>query len=820
MQEETKAYLESRKTGDIFETFKTDLLEAFGGKDLGRVLNRIKSVFGGKSASSLLNARNAGLGLLLINQLSGYEEKKQSHVHSLETEYLSKRYKLIVEKLGSQDWDAEDHFQLLVYFLGEEKAGYAVHAWKQIPFQMYQTGYFRRSFRSPNDPELWRRHQINFIIWVIGQAYTTEYDSRHNRIQTYFDLTLTEQLRYSHLLGETNPQLFRLWAAAIDLGNAAVFQMAEDIIFNKDPEGKVTRSIIKALLNSNDQKSWNLIEKLALAAQKQEGLRQTIFEALDETSTGALKYMIRVIIDHNLARFSSVVRAVDVWAGLGWESERENTVRSFLEKAAYYLENEGEIPKGLSSENNADIYMALWAQGVYDVEKTIPYLQELVRTGDAQKRTLAVLFAEQTANYKIRMPIFISVLGDAELQPLGAAAAFIFHTVQVGTNDKYYNHYYPHLFDMLNIAYKRVTVKEKTFEGFIFSWMKIHFERRNFLRSMVCLVGDLPDRLHLLVSYVEDMDADTKRMLSRKILPEYVAYDYKAGTQPETSLSDFQHRYAFLILKDRSEFDIGYKALYFEQLTRDELAVIPDWLKRKAAGFRGHVIKLLLRQKDKALVPVVTALLSEGDLEQRLAGMDILLQLRKENRLLRESDGWVEQLLERKTVSPKEQILLDQLSTRKKSEAYSAANGFGLYDPKTLVPVTKPALDKNSTYEQMLRKNPFGLSMPMVEIRKAFEELGDLLEIHKGFEYEVEDYTNAKEKILLGNLFRQKSQRKDYPTRRDAYLDYPLPEVWESWFVKWGFQPLDLLILNKTYLGPRMNTDKFCPDSCRKRRIF
>ena len=28
--------------------------------------------------------------------------------------------------------------------------------------------------------------------------------------------------------------------------------------------------------------------------------------------------------------------------------------------------------------------------------------------------------------------------------------------------------------------------------------MKIHFERSNFLRSMVCLVGDFPDRLHLV----------------------------------------------------------------------------------------------------------------------------------------------------------------------------------------------------------------------------------------------------------------------------------------------------------------------------------
>ncbi len=800
MQEETKAYLETRKKTDIFETFKTQLLEASGGKDMGRVFNRIKSVFHGKTATPLLNSRNAELGLLLINQMSGYDEKSNPHADFIEVEYLSKRYKRMVEILAEKPWETEDQFKLLEYFLGEEKAAYAAHAWYQIPFQMYQTGYTRRSFRSPNDPELWRRHQINFIIRIIAQSYTTAYDSKYNRTHTYFDLTIVEQMRYSHLLGESNPQLFRLWSAAIDQGNAEVFQIAEDILFNRDPEGKVTRSILKALLNSSQQKSWELVEKLTLAAQKQEGLRQTIFEALDETSIGALKYMIRVIIDHNLARFSSVVRAVDVWVGLGWESERENTVRSFLEKASYYLENEHEIPKGVYSENNADSYMALWAQGVYDVEKTLPFLNDLIRTGNAQKRTLAVLFADQTANYKIRMPVFISVLGDPELQPLGAAAASIYHTVQIGANDQYYNRYYPHLFDMLHTTFKRVTTKEKTFESFIFSWMKIHFERRNLLKSMVCLVGEFTDRLHLVVSYVEDMDAETKRMLSRKILPKYTEYNYKPGIKAETALSEFQHQYAFLILKDRSEFDIAFKALFFEQLTREELAVIPDWLKRKAAGFRGHVIRLLLRQKDKALIPVVTTLLTEGDIEQRLAGMDILLQLRKENRLGRESNAWIENLLERKTISPKEQILLDQLSTGRKTDDFSAAYGFGLYDPKTLGPVVKPSIDKNSAYERLLNKNPCGLSMPIEKIRHAFDELASLLETHKGFEYEVETYTNSKEKILLGNLFRQKSQKLSYPTKRDAYLDYPLPEVWEEWYFKWEFQPFDLLILKNTYL--------------------
>ena len=61
----------------------------------------------------------------------------------------------------------------------------------------------------------------------------------------------------------------------------------------------------------------------------------------------------------------------------------------------------------------------------------------------------------------------------------------------------------------------------------------------------------------------------------------------RQGLNRKASLSEFQHQYAFLILKDRSEFDIAYKALYFEQLTREELAVIPDWLEKKSSRIPG-----------------------------------------------------------------------------------------------------------------------------------------------------------------------------------------------------------------------------------------
>ena len=142
---------------------------------------------------------------------------------------------------------------------------------------------------------------------MIPQDYLWENYSSNKR--KFYDLSVSEQARFSHYFPQIS--LFRLWSAALDAGNEEVFRQLEDIIFSKDEIGKVTREIIKALLNSEKKEAWQLVEKLLLAAQRQEGLRQTVLEALDETSIGGLKYMINVIISNKLARFSSVVRAID-----------------------------------------------------------------------------------------------------------------------------------------------------------------------------------------------------------------------------------------------------------------------------------------------------------------------------------------------------------------------------------------------------------------------------------------------------------------------------------------------------------------------------
>jgi len=785
MEQTANPLLERKKIPDPFVQYKSDLLKAYQGEAAGGLIGRI---FSGKREPSLLTKDNAELGLLLINQHPTHKDTASDWSNFPTATFGGERY-MSIGKLTEDNWDSPGNFNLLVYFFGEETARYVRHAWQQMRYQMYQKGHSRRSFRSPDNRGIYFQRQIDFIIHILRKPFNQVYDNGY-RYQ-YFDLDLLEQIRYNHLVGDNNQEVFRVWSSAIDMDNEEVFALLEDIVYGKDTEGKVTRSIIKALLNSQKPDAWTIVEKLLLAAQRQEGLRQTVLEAMDETSIGALKHFIRVILDNDLVRFSSVIRSVDVWAGMGWHSEKESTVRSFLEKAAQYLDNVDAIPVAIRSENNADVYMALWAQAVYDVEKTIPYLQELVVNGNLEKRTLALFFASQTYHFKIRMPLCYAILEDPQLQPLAVAAPEI---EAMATNDaEYYNQHFPDLFDRLNTVYQKVTVKEKTFESYIFSWWKMRFERKELLKALLPLVGESPQRLQTLIEYLEDMDSELKRSLCRKILPDYAGWGPPNQQLNRKPLTENQRSFALLMLRDRSEFEVGFKALQDESFSTEELAPFPDWLKRKGAGFRGNILTILLRQDAGKLVPVIEQLL-KGDGEQRLAGLDILLQLHKEKRSLPQASGWIEEFRQRK-ISPKEEILLSQLTVSGEAKDISAANGYGIYDPKKCAPVIKPAIDKDSLYERLLARRPYGLSKSMATIKEAMLDLSGLIVKHASHEYEIENYMNTREKVLLGNMFRERVIGKTYPTKEEQYASYPLPETWSEWYEKWKLEPEDISIL-------------------------
>ena len=750
------------------------------------LVSTLKSVYDGTASHELLTKRTAEIALQLMGKL---QEKEQ--VSFVAYALTDERYKRIVALLPEKEWDDEEAYNLLRFLFGDERAAYVKHAWNKFPNLMYMSGWNRRSYRSPGRREKYLPNQLAFLKGMMMQVHTYGPDTKYQYV--CYDLSITEQIIWDHQHG--TQYIYHMWAAAIDLGNEAVFKVCEDIIYNKEPIGKVCEGVIRALLLSEREDAWKLVEQLLLAAQRQEGLRQTVLEALDDCSTGALKYMIKVVVDHKLARFSSVVRALDVWAGIGWESEKESAVNRFLEKANTYLSDPSLIPAAIKSEDYSDIYMGLWAQGVYDVEQTLPYLLELARSPSMQKRSIAQVFVDDTSHYPLMLPVGRIGIEDESLAVVALAINVL--TEVINDDPPYYNEQCPDLFDKLHAIVLRSDVKEKTFDNMPFSWMRNNYSRNDVLEAMLPLILEKQDRLDLIMSYFDDMSLDVKSTMSRKIMKAYARSRWEDHVKLEP-LTPFQRGFSLRIIKERGESlqTTGFKALSTVELTTEELKVFKDLLKRKSGGTRNQIIGILLKQPETLLIAVLKELL-EGDGEQRLAGLDIALQLQQQQRLLNEMQPLLEAFRTRKSIPQKEAILLDQLSSEGTGAiVYDSSNGYGLYDPSAIKPIVKPVPDTADFYHQCLAEGDFGLSLPAEKIKQALKDLYTLFLENKDFEYQVEGYNNNVETVLLGQLFSRMVRTPDANlSPEEEYANYPLPERWKEWYAQSGLTPRDLYIL-------------------------
>src|SRR5262249_4411620 len=107
--------------------------------------------------------------------------------------------------------------------------------------------------------------------------------------------------------------LGRLLAAVIDAGGEtgeAVFDILLASARGEHEVGAMGRHVTRALLSASRSDGWTFVEKLLLAAQREEGLRQVVLEAVDEAHPEAFRRMLHVILENDLSRFSAVTRAM------------------------------------------------------------------------------------------------------------------------------------------------------------------------------------------------------------------------------------------------------------------------------------------------------------------------------------------------------------------------------------------------------------------------------------------------------------------------------------------------------------------------------
>lgn len=611
-------------------------------------------------------------------------------------------------------------------------------AWQLRGRLPYQISWQRRAFRAPDSLEATRAARLLWLDHLLRFTETYEQD-------LLWFATWAPYLNYA-----ATDALGVLFAAAIDLGGAegqAIFDTLTASARGEHPIGAMGRHVSRALLNASRPEGWDFIERLLLAAQRQEGLRQVILETIDEAHPTAFRRMLHLILDHKLVRFSATVRATDVWFGLMWDAATPRVITSTLEHALLYLEDADARRKAINGQSAEDTFLALWANAFENAPATIEPAARLLTDENVERRfvgahLLALLGLPEAQQ------VLLSALDDADLR---VAVRALQEFRQPFARDQ------EDLFERLERNLPRFPRQKQTLKPVVWPWMTLDADQADLADALIHHLGSRPPKR--LIPHLPAMSPNSRAHVARKLA--------------ELETWDAEVREVFFKLVGDASYSVreaALKAVKSQTLTEAEVRQLEKLLTREAGDLRRGVINLLLKLEDQAALASAGRLLVAA-LPQRLAGLELLQELQKAKRAARECQALADHYRDtRNALSPAETKLLDQLTGETyQGETPTLENALGLFDPAQRTPPTPPR-----------KQNP---SQPLVTpaANALCQSLDELIHAHRETPITIQTYAGRKE-ALFGN-FQWGFTRPDpnTPIEKDRE-NFPLREVWETWW--------------------------------------
>ncbi|HET6667347.1 MAG TPA: DUF5724 domain-containing protein [Intrasporangium sp.] len=243
----------------------------------------------------------------------------------------------------------------------------------------YQRGWARRPFRHP-DPAASRLRRLDDLVEGLRLA------------TTYPGKDLAWFAAWAPHLGWPGRAIGRLLASETSHGERRWRGHLEDHVAGRVRTGGMGDHVVTGLLLADDPEGWEYVEQLLLKAQRQEGLRQSILEAVDFAHPDAFRRMLDVIVEHDLTRFAATVRAADVWFGESMGVRQDKQLRHHLRTLAGFLD---EPPAHVTGMSGPECYLALWAAAFTDASAAVDRAAHVLAAGDPDQRLAAArLLAE------------------------------------------------------------------------------------------------------------------------------------------------------------------------------------------------------------------------------------------------------------------------------------------------------------------------------------------------------------------------------------------------------------------------------------------
>ena len=614
---------------------------------------------------------------------------------------------------------------------------------KRLPYAMYGG---RRAFRAPDRPAITLERRVAWLNSLL--AVTGGYEE---------DVAWLAQ--WAGYLQDWSGALGPLLAAAIqrkEKAGEAVFEILAATLRGEHEVGMVGRHVIQALLIASRTEGWALVEQTLLAAQRQEGLRQVILETVDEAHPEAFRRMVRLIREHNLIRFSSVVRAVDVWLGLAWDAASASAVRTVVEQLDRLLWEDIGCDAALRSGDPTLVYLALCTLAFADVDAALEAAAPLLRHPAVEHRFVAAYFLAQV-QLRESQAALLPALQDEDLRV--AAVALRGANAPAYLSDAQSP---PALFERLEAALPRFPARARQLEPLVWPWLGHQIGRREVVQQMINALGKRP--VLRLMPYFDLLGPGGRSRVVRLL------------AERQDEWNDETRELMIRFLGDRSLLvrEHALQALTQMQLTPADAAEMESYLTRKSGDLRRGVITLLLGMEDQAVLTSAGQLLGATSSLQRQAALEMLRQMKQQGR----SAAACRRLLEThatgsERLPPAEKNLLSSL-LREDEARQTVQDGLGLYEPAKRTAPHQP----NCQFGR-LRRNPF-VSEAALRLIKGLDNY-----IHDHRETPVKLQAFGDREQLLGNItygFPIFSFRSTGPGLESAAARVPLRELWQQWW--------------------------------------
>ena len=595
----------------------------------------------------------------------------------------------------------------------------------------YQELWTRQPFRAPQDDSLVDNVRGRILYAAYGVALR-------------FDRPASFVAEWAGYIGYNVSGLDLILAGAIDIGDEEVYRTLIQTIRGEHPTAAISTNAIRALLACSRPDAWREIERLLLAAQRQEGLRQTILESADETHPKVFPFFLRTIAEHDLLRFSSVYRAFLTWIPGLPEETKPKTGPQILGRIADFVSNPRLDP---NPSEQMDVYVRLWADAFDDVRAAIARADNLSASPVAEVR-LAVARLLGQLGITHTLPLLKRLLGDADLRVVSAALNGLGR-------------------------FSREQLEPGDFAAVIWALADRWPSKAS---EGVVKREDVWDRLY-----------DAIQLAKLSDLAPFV-HEFSVGGRSNfaahlSEIKDVRLR-RDLALRLSGDASPNVRSWALKQLrttpiNESEAPLIEDLLRRKAADIRHAAMSLLQSQATSPLLASAQRLMSTAAAEQRAAGLELLALT-----------------FERGTEQSKIRVIVGEFSRsdRKLSEAESGLverilrsgakpdddldSGLGLYDPTKLYFAPKPAAT--------------GVSYISTAAVRCLESLDELLDRNRNLEVPLRGWFGAEfEPVLVGDLVGKHWRPNRSVTYEQDRDRFPVADLVEAWITDRGLDLRD-----------------------------